>query len=65
MAELQPRGPFDQASHHATSPGANLPWHEVTPLVMRTSVPVILEVHPPFRPRVADLHDTGSLAFAT
>lgn len=43
----------------------NLPWHEVTPLVMRTRVPVILEVHPPFRPRVADLHDTGSLAFAT
>jgi hypothetical protein len=29
------------------------------------TAPVILEVHPPFRPRVAELHDTGSLVFAT
>ena len=43
----------------------NLPWHEVAPLVMRSSAPVILEVHPPFRPRVADLHDAGSLALAS
>jgi len=43
----------------------NLPWHEVAPLVLRSNAPVILEVHPPFRPRVAELHDTGSLLFAT
>ncbi len=27
--------------------------------------PVILEVHPPYRPRVAELHDSGSVLFAT
>lgn len=42
-----------------------LPWHEVAHLVIRSNAPVILEVHPPFRPRVAELHDTGSLLFAT
>ena len=42
----------------------SLPWHEVAHLVMRTTAPVVLEVHPPYRPRVAELHDTGSLLFA-
>lgn len=42
-----------------------LPWHEVAPVVMGTGAPVILEVHPPYRPRVSELHDTGSLLFAT
>ncbi len=42
-----------------------LPWHEVAYFVMRSLAPVILEVHPPYRPRVAELHDTGSLLFAT
>jgi sugar phosphate isomerase/epimerase len=42
-----------------------LPWGEVAHHVMRCGAPVILEVHPPFRPRVAELHDTGSLLFAT
>ncbi len=42
-----------------------LPWHQVAPLTMRSNAPVILEVHPPFRPRLADLHDAGSLAFAS
>ncbi len=43
----------------------SLPWQEVAHLVMRTTAPVVLEVHPPYRPRVAELHDTGSLLFAT
>ena len=42
----------------------NLPWHEIAPLVMRTGVPMILEVHPPFRPRSAELHDSVSVLFA-
>jgi len=42
-----------------------LPWGEVAQHVMRSGAPVILEVHPPFRPRVAELHDTGALLFAT
>ena len=42
-----------------------LPWGDVAQHVMRSGAPVILEVHPPFRPRVAELHDTGSLLFAT
>ena len=42
-----------------------LPWHQVARLVTRSVAPVILEVHPPFRPRVAELHDSGSLLFAT
>jgi sugar phosphate isomerase/epimerase len=42
-----------------------VPWPEVAPLVGRTDTPVILEVHPPFRPRVAELYDSGSLALAT
>ena len=42
----------------------NLPWHEVAPLVMRTGVPMILEVHPPYRPRSAELHDTASVLFS-
>lgn len=41
-----------------------VPWPEVAPLVMRSDAPVILEVHPPFRPRVAELYDAGSLLFA-
>jgi sugar phosphate isomerase/epimerase len=43
----------------------NLPWPDVAPLVMRTTAPVVLEVHPPFRPRVANLHDTGALLLTT
>ncbi len=43
----------------------NLPWHEVAPLVMQTGVPMILEVHPPFRPRSAELHDSASVLFAS
>jgi len=43
----------------------NLPWHEVAPAVTRSSAPVVLEVHPPYRPRAADLHDEGSVLFAT
>jgi sugar phosphate isomerase/epimerase len=42
-----------------------LPWGDVAQHVKRCGAPVILEVHPPFRPRVAELHDTGSLLFAT
>jgi sugar phosphate isomerase/epimerase len=42
-----------------------LPWGEVAQHVMRCGAPVILEVHPPFRPKVAELHDAGSLLFAT
>jgi sugar phosphate isomerase/epimerase len=42
-----------------------LPWADVAQRVMRSGAPVILEVHPPFRPRVAELHDTGAVLLAT
>lgn len=34
-----------------------LPWHTVGPLIRSHAAPVVLEVHPPFRPRIAALHD--------
>ncbi|MDQ3767032.1 MAG: sugar phosphate isomerase/epimerase [Actinomycetota bacterium] len=43
----------------------NLPWHEVAQTVLRSTAPVVLEVHPPYRPRVADLHDGTSVLFAS
>ena len=42
-----------------------LPWGDIAHHVVRCGVPVILEVHPPFRPRAAELHDAGALLFAT
>lgn len=42
-----------------------VPWPEVAPLMMRSTAPIVLEVHPPFRPRVAELHDVGALIFTT
>ncbi|MDQ3730215.1 MAG: sugar phosphate isomerase/epimerase [Actinomycetota bacterium] len=42
-----------------------LPWPDVAPLIMRSTAPIVMEVHPPFRPRVAELHDVGALLFAT
>jgi len=42
----------------------SLPWHEVAPLVMRHSAPVVLEVHPPYRPRASELREDTALLLA-
>jgi sugar phosphate isomerase/epimerase len=39
----------------------SVPWHAVGPLVSAHSAPVVLEVHPPFRPRAAELREDASL----
>ena len=51
--------------HLPPGPGHACPGTRSRHFVMRSLAPVILEVHPPYRPRVAELHDTGSLLFAT
>lgn len=38
-----------------------LPWHDVGPLIATHRAPVILEVHPPFRPRAAELRDDAAI----
>lgn len=38
-----------------------LPWHRVAALVTGHMAPVILEVHPPFRPRAAELREDAQL----
>ena len=41
----------------------SLPWHTVGTLIRAHDAPVVLEVHPPFRPRVAALHDGAARLF--
>jgi sugar phosphate isomerase/epimerase len=31
-----------------------VPWPEIAPLITRTRAPVVLEIHPPYRPRASD-----------
>jgi sugar phosphate isomerase/epimerase len=42
----------------------SLPWHAVGPLVTDHDAPVILEVHPPYRPRAAELREDAALLLA-
>jgi sugar phosphate isomerase/epimerase len=39
----------------------SLPWHSVGPLVSLHHAPVVLEVHPPYRPRAAELREDAAL----
>lgn len=38
-----------------------LPWHSVGPLISGLEAPVVLEVHPPYRPRAAELREDAAL----
>lgn len=38
-----------------------LPWHGVAPLIAAHHAPLVLEVHPPFRPRAAELREDAEL----
>jgi sugar phosphate isomerase/epimerase len=42
----------------------SLPWHSVGPLVSAHRAPVVLEVHPPYRPRAGELREDASLLLA-
>jgi sugar phosphate isomerase/epimerase len=39
----------------------SLPWHAVGALISGHRAPVVLEVHPPYRPRAAELREDASL----
>jgi sugar phosphate isomerase/epimerase len=39
----------------------SLPWHSVGPLISAHRAPVVLEVHPPYRPRAAELREDAAL----
>ena len=39
----------------------SLPWHAVGPLLSAHQAPVVLEVHPPYRPRAAELREDAAL----
>jgi sugar phosphate isomerase/epimerase len=39
----------------------SLPWHTVGPLISAHRAPVVLEVHPPYRPRAAELREDATL----
>jgi sugar phosphate isomerase/epimerase len=39
----------------------SLPWHEIGGLVSAHTAPVVLEVHPPYRPRAAELREDAAL----
>jgi sugar phosphate isomerase/epimerase len=39
----------------------SLPWHTVGPLISGHRAPVVLEVHPPYRPRAAELREDAAL----
>jgi sugar phosphate isomerase/epimerase len=39
----------------------SLPWHSVGPLISAHGAPVVLEVHPPYRPRAAELREDAAL----
>jgi len=39
----------------------SLPWHAIGPLISRHRAPVVLEVHPPYRPRAAELREDASV----
>jgi sugar phosphate isomerase/epimerase len=41
-----------------------LPWHAAGPHVAAHHAPVVLEVHPPYRPRAAELHEDTALLIA-
>ncbi len=38
-----------------------LPWHAIGPLISAHRAPVMLEVHPPYRPRAAELREDAAL----
>jgi sugar phosphate isomerase/epimerase len=38
-----------------------LPWHSVGALISTHTAPVVLEVHPPYRPRAAELREDAAL----
>jgi sugar phosphate isomerase/epimerase len=42
----------------------SLPWHAVGPLVAAHAAPVVCEVHPPYRPRAAELREDTALLLA-
>ncbi len=43
------------------APGrGTVPWHRLEPALSSHTAPVVLEVHPPFRARSADLARTGA-----
>jgi sugar phosphate isomerase/epimerase len=39
----------------------SLPWHAIGPLISAHRAPVVLEVHPPYRPRAAELREDAAL----
>jgi sugar phosphate isomerase/epimerase len=41
-----------------------LPWHAVGPAIAAHDAPVILEVHPPYRPRASELREDAALLLA-
>lgn len=42
-----------------------VPWHAIAPLLAAQEAPVVCEVHPPFRPRAAEIHEDAALLLAT
>lgn len=47
---------------HLAPGDGTLPWEAVSDLVRSNSAPVILEIHPPHRPRAADIFDAAQLS---
>ena len=41
-----------------------VPWARVAPILARTTAPLVLEVHPPFRPRSGDLRELAERILA-
>lgn len=39
----------------------SLPWHAIGPLIASHAAPVVLEVHPPYRPRAAELREDAAV----
>jgi sugar phosphate isomerase/epimerase len=39
----------------------SVPWHAIGPLIAAHSAPVVLEVHPPYRPRAAELREDAAV----
>ena len=54
------------ASTRTSPPGrGSLPWHTVGSLISGHRAPVVLEAHPPYRPRAAELREDAALLISS
>ena len=66
--------PADRESHQGVDPlrldlhlppgRGNLPWSDIAPLVAAHDAPLVMELHPPYRPRVSDAFRASAAALA-